>query len=526
MPLLSVVVATRDDAASISHVLTGIRNATRGLDAEVIVVDDHSADGTIAAVQQVGFGRLVALPHRQGIGAAAARGIQEASGTYVAVLRGHGGHTGDAVRALLDHAASAGMDLVTAAPAAPSGPLDSRTGRTGRTGTDAPEEPGRPSSPDAHAGARGRGGAIGLLARLALPSLRRRGVDPLAGCFLVRRSLVDPDRLRPRGDHILIEVLAHGRIRHVEALPCLPAGLRRVREARESPRGAAPRLFGLALAHPENKRLVRFAVVGLIGVFVNFAVLIALTERLGWDARAAAAVSVETAILSNFVLNDRYTFPDRHAKPWAKRLLDFQLVSLLGYAANLAIMFALTQPGVAVDYRAAQGVAIGAGFVINYVGNLFWTYRKKQGALAPRAPTAASADLRAAMASMGLLQSDVVQERPWGLWVDWYRTDETVVKCMVIRPGARMSLQRHRLRREVWRVVSGHGEDQGAEPPLPLVAGRTHVVGKGALHRIANTGKVPLVIVEVQMGTCDEDDIERLSDDYARGTPPPAAPPA
>ena len=121
-----------------------------------------------------------------------------------------------------------------------------------------------------------------------------------------------------------------------------------------------------------------------------------------------------------------------------------------------------------------------------------------------------------ALRALGLWESDAVLERPWGLWVDWYRTPEATLKCMVVRPGSRMSLQRHQERSEVWRVIAGHGEDQGTDPPTPLVPGKTHVVATGAVHRIANTGKDPLVIVELQLGHCHEDDIERLADDYRR----------
>jgi mannose-6-phosphate isomerase-like protein (cupin superfamily) len=74
----------------------------------------------------------------------------------------------------------------------------------------------------------------------------------------------------------------------------------------------------------------------------------------------------------------------------------------------------------------------------------------------------------------------------------------------------------HRGRREVWRVVAGHGEDQGVTPPVRLEPGMTHVVEVGAVHRLANTGLEPLVVVELQTGQCSEDDIERLADDYQR----------
>lgn len=124
--------------------------------------------------------------------------------------------------------------------------------------------------------------------------------------------------------------------------------------------------------------------------------------------------------------------------------------------------------------------------------------------------------LLSALKAVGLFESDTVQERPWGIWADWYRSDEATLKCMVIKPGARMSLQRHRERQEIWRVISGHGEDQGTNPPTKLTPGKTHVVAVGATHRIANTGTTPLVIVELQMGHCTEDDIERLQDDYNR----------
>ena len=121
-----------------------------------------------------------------------------------------------------------------------------------------------------------------------------------------------------------------------------------------------------------------------------------------------------------------------------------------------------------------------------------------------------------ALRALGLWESESVLERPWGLWVDWFRSEEATLKCMVIRPGARMSLQRHNERSEVWRVISGQGEDQGTKPPTPLVPGKTRVVEKGSVHRIANTGTEPLVIVELQMGRCREEDIERLADDYRR----------
>jgi mannose-1-phosphate guanylyltransferase/mannose-6-phosphate isomerase len=124
--------------------------------------------------------------------------------------------------------------------------------------------------------------------------------------------------------------------------------------------------------------------------------------------------------------------------------------------------------------------------------------------------------LRQALQALGLSESTLVVEKPWGLYADWHRSSAMTLKCLVVKPGHRMSLQRHAQREEVWRTLSGRGEDQATTPPTPLLPGRTHQIAKGALHRMANVGKEPLVVVEVQLGLCREDDIERLADDYKR----------
>ncbi len=130
------------------------------------------------------------------------------------------------------------------------------------------------------------------------------------------------------------------------------------------------------------------------------------------------------------------------------------------------------------------------------------------------AESASVQELKDHARAMGLLVNDAVEERPWGIWFDWFRSPEATLKCMLVAPGHRMSLQRHQEREEVWRVISGSGEDQGPNPPQPLVPGSTHHVPPGQIHRIANTGSGPLVIVEMQAGNCSEEDIERMEDDY------------
>lgn len=109
-----------------------------------------------------------------------------------------------------------------------------------------------------------------------------------------------------------------------------------------------------------------------------------------------------------------------------------------------------------------------------------------------------------------------VVARPWGSYEDVHRTREATLKILVVHEGRRMSLQRHQERMEVWRVLQGRGEDQGTTPPTDLLPGATHVVQTGQVHRLANVGTGDLVVVELQLGTCREEDIERLADDFGR----------
>ena len=112
-------------------------------------------------------------------------------------------------------------------------------------------------------------------------------------------------------------------------------------------------------------------------------------------------------------------------------------------------------------------------------------------------------------------------ERPWGYFEVLSEGSEWKVKRLVVNPGKRTSLQWHELRDEDWVFVSGDGEinytREGLEGDSTLVRGQCHhYIFKRAYHRIHNTGTEPLVIIEVQTGTCREDDIHRIEDDFNR----------
>ena len=107
--------------------------------------------------------------------------------------------------------------------------------------------------------------------------------------------------------------------------------------------------------------------------------------------------------------------------------------------------------------------------------------------------------------------------RPWG----WFETlaldDRFQVKRIVVKPGAALSLQSHVHRSEHWIVVSGTARVTVDDQVTLVTENQSIYVPLGAVHRMENPGKVPMVLIEVQTGSyLGEDDIIRYEDVYAR----------
>jgi len=107
--------------------------------------------------------------------------------------------------------------------------------------------------------------------------------------------------------------------------------------------------------------------------------------------------------------------------------------------------------------------------------------------------------------------------RPWG----WYDSIDAgprfQVKRIMVKPGASLSLQMHHHRAEHWIVVSGTAEVTNGDKVVLLGENQSTYIPLGQTHRLANPGKVPLEIIEVQSGSyLGEDDIVRFEDTYGR----------
>ncbi len=107
--------------------------------------------------------------------------------------------------------------------------------------------------------------------------------------------------------------------------------------------------------------------------------------------------------------------------------------------------------------------------------------------------------------------------RPWGYYESIDLGERFQVKRIVVIPGGMLSLQKHRHRAEHWVVVRGTAEVTIGEERRPVHENESVYIPIGSIHRLANRGKIPLELIEVQTGSyLGEDDIERIEDVYKR----------
>ncbi|HEV2698604.1 MAG TPA: cupin domain-containing protein, partial [Terriglobales bacterium] len=107
--------------------------------------------------------------------------------------------------------------------------------------------------------------------------------------------------------------------------------------------------------------------------------------------------------------------------------------------------------------------------------------------------------------------------RPWGYYQAVDMGSRYQVKRIVVKPNARLSLQKHFHRAEHWVVVRGTAEIEIGDNTRTIHENESAYIPIGSVHRLTNPGKIPLELIEVQVGSyLGEDDIFRFNDQYGR----------
>ncbi len=377
--LLTLVIPTRNEVDNVPELVAGLRESLMGVDYRVVFVDD-STDGTPAVIKdlaredaRVSLVRREGSERRGGLSTAVTRGLDLSSevSEYTCVMDADLQHPPEKVREMLETARRTDADVVVASRYAEGGSY------TGLSGT------------------MRRAVSVGskYLARIVFKEARKTS-DPMTGFFLLKNEAISGIQFRPTGFKVLLEILV-----------CAPE-LKVVEEpfdfrARHAGVSKATLRQGLDyLIHtlslfwyvPSAGRFWKFCLVGASGVLVNMVTLIVLAEVFDAHKVIAWMFAVGLSILSNFLLNNAFTWRDvRHSSRihfFLRGVLAYP-VAVMGIGANFAVWYPLIKyVSDAFPYYAIFNLlGIIAGTSVNFILSSRLVFRpSEQKSLNPDAP--------------------------------------------------------------------------------------------------------------------------------------------
>ncbi len=352
----SILIPTYNEHDNIRPLVERIAEAIPGNDYEVVFVDDDSRDGTPELITSLSSKypvRVVVRKDKKGLASAVVDGFYLVSTDMVVVMDADLQHPPEVVPALIKSLCD-GADIAVASRYVPGG------------GTEGWSTTRKVIS----------SGAIAL-AHLLLPH-SRRVKDPMSGFFAFKKETISGITLQPIGYKILLEMLVVGKAAQVSEVPFRF----QLRQKGESKLDVGQQieylrhLFSLMRRSGELLRFGKFLLVGLSGIVVNEGILWLLHGHANWDLGTASLVAIEVSIVTNFILNNSFTFADRN-KPGFRHFignfLRFNFFSSPGGILNWVTTSVLTDKG---HYLIFNLIGITIAMLWNYFANNWWTWKK------------------------------------------------------------------------------------------------------------------------------------------------------
>jgi dolichol-phosphate mannosyltransferase len=360
-PLLSVVIPSYNERPNVAPMIARLDATLRGIDWEVIYVDDDSSDGTADEVRGLAAldprVRCIRRVGRRGLASAVIEGILSSSADYVAVIDADLQHDETRLRPMLAELRTGNWDLVVASRHVEGGHNDGLDGKWRHAISD---------------------GGIWLAQRVLPVKL----TDPMSGFFMLPRPIFDRTarHLTGQGFKILLDlVLSTPAPLRVKEIPA--AFHERVAGESKLNAQVMVQFAGLLLDKTFGGylplRFVSFALVGAFGVMVHLSVLGALAATAAVGFGKAQTLATFIAMIFNFQLNNAITYSDQKLKGprlW-RGLVLFMAVCGIGAVANIGIARTLYETQASWTVAGAMGAVIGV--VWNYAVSSTLVWRTK-----------------------------------------------------------------------------------------------------------------------------------------------------
>jgi dolichol-phosphate mannosyltransferase len=355
--MISIIIPTYNERDNIVPLVERLSRTLANRDYEILLVDDNSKDGTmdIAAklAEKYPVKVLVRLSER-GLATAVLHGFKYAKGNIIGVMDADLQHPPEVNAALLK-AIENGADMAVASRYVRGGGCPN-WGLVRRIISK---------------------GALSL-AHIFLPTTRKVK-DPMSGFFMFKREGIDRIEFKPIGYKILLEMLVMGNFQNVVEVPFIfedrSSGRSKMKARQQI--DYLKHIFSLMRRKGELIRLLKFISVGLSGVIVNEGILWLLTEFGGLRYYISSLIGIEASIISNFMLNDYFTFADRRtgkASSFISRMIKFNLTCATGAGIQYGLLLLFTSV-VGLNYLLSNLIGIVVAFAWNYTLSLIWTWK-------------------------------------------------------------------------------------------------------------------------------------------------------
>lgn len=355
LPSVSVVVPTYREAENLPALVRriGAVRVSSGLDLDLWIVDDDSRDGTAEIVRELGLAwiNLVVRVNERGLCGAVLEGMRRSRNEVIVVMDADLSHPPEIVPSLVRSIAD-GYDFA----------IGSRYVAGGSTDPD-----------------------LGLMRRLnsvvatwlARPLTAAR--DPMSGFFAIERARYEKAArtLNPIGYKIGLELIVRCRCTRVAEIP-IAFGRRRFGRSKltlaEQLRYLQHLRRLVIYRYPNWASVLQFAAVGASGTLVNLAVAKSLSLT-GVADRAAIGAGIGVSVVSNFLLNRRFTFSHAMDGPLVRQFVGFVAASSIGMIVNYAVAVTMrTRIGYPLALAVCAGILAGMSF--NFAINRWFVFRR------------------------------------------------------------------------------------------------------------------------------------------------------
>jgi len=354
--MISIVIPTYNEKDNITPLVERLSRVFSGKKYEILFVDDNSKDGTVDVAAELANRfpvKVLVRKHEKGLATAVLHGFKYAKGDIIGVMDADLQHPPE-INSNLLKAIENGADMVVASRYIPGGGV-----------------------PNWGLLRRIISKGASSISHVFLPQIRKVK-DPMSGFFMFRAECIQGIEFKPIGYKILLEMLMMGKFEKVVEVPFIfedrSSGRSKMKARQQI--DYLKHILSLMRRKGELTRILKFVAVGLTGTGVNMGVLALVQHFTDWNDYITLIPGIEVSIITNFLLNDFFTFSDRRtgkSRSFIFRLLKYNLIALTGALINYGVAAGLITAGLNVYISNFIGILIA--FIWNFLLSSVWAWR-------------------------------------------------------------------------------------------------------------------------------------------------------